>query len=127
MKKFCVLLAVFLSGALLYADQAAWITKEQAEKGAKLIKVSGVIRHYCAPCGETAYKSEKVSTVVVEEVESNFTGEVYYEVRVNGTGVDLAYVYVRSGGNWVNVAMFLGMDVSDVPELLPADVPEAKE
>lgn len=127
MRRVLIFLAVLFITCSLFADQAAWITKEQAESGAKLIKGSGMIRHYCAPCGESAYRAEKVSSAVAVIVESNYTDTEYYEVQVNGTGVDLAYVYVRKSGKWVNAAMLLGIDVSDVPEFLPDSLPGVRE
>jgi len=117
MKKLIPVLIILISASLLMADQAAWITKEQAGRGAALIRKSGVIKHYCEPCGDSFYRTEYVSTSVAVKA-----GDPYYEVRVNGKGVDLAYVYLLSGDRWVNAAMLLDIEVTGVPENLPGDL-----
>jgi len=124
MKKTGLFAIIILSAVSLFADQAAWITKEQAEKGAKLIKTSGEIRHYCAPCGDNFYRAEKVKTSVAVKAGMSDSKSQYYEVKVNGVEVDLAYVYVRTGGKWTNAAMLLNIEVTDVPKVLPDDLPD---
>jgi len=122
MKKLIPVLIILISASLLMADQAAWITKEQAGRGAALIRKSGVIKHYCEPCGDSFYRTEYVSTSVAVKAVGSDAGDPYYEVRVNGKGVDLAYVYLLSGDRWVNAAMLLDIEVTGVPENLPGDL-----
>ena len=100
------------------ADQAAWISKKDAEAGAALIAVGSELRDYCQPCGETAYTPRKVANVTVGQPDPS-----YWEVRVNGQGVDLAYEYVLSNGHWKNIAMMIGLKVTGVPPELPATLP----
>ena len=109
---------VLLSSAVVRADQAAWNSKKDADAGAALIHVGQEIRDYCAPCGETAYTARSVSNVTVGQPDPQ-----YWEVRVNGRGVDLAYEYVRIDGRWKNVAMAIGLQVTGVPPELPASLP----
>lgn len=123
MKKMLLIVFFMVSAYSLYADQAAWITKDQAERGASLIKSSGLIRHFCAPCGDNFFRSENVLTVKVEKASGSNPGDQYYEVQVNGNGVDLAYIYIFSGGKWINAAMQLNIPVEAVPKFLPDDVP----
>lgn len=111
-------LTVFLVSALASADQAAWITKKDADAGAAVIVVGQEIRDYCAPCGEAGYASRRVVRVEVAQPNPG-----YWEVRVNGRGVDLAYEYVQSNGHWRNVATLVGLPVSGVPAELPARLP----
>lgn len=119
-----ILLVILMLSVLnsLYADQAAWITKEQADKGALLVRKSAEIRHFCAPCSDNFYRVETVAAVTSAKAGGSAPSDPYYEVLVNGSGIDLAYVYVQSGGRWMNAAMLLGIPVEGVPEILPSDL-----
>jgi hypothetical protein len=109
-----LLLTVFAATAVL-ADQAAWVTKEQAEKAATLLKDKKQIRHYCNPCKDKGDKVEDIDTVDVAKIEN----EDFWEVKINGEGVDLAYVYyLDKKGRWKNVATEVKIKVSDVPKEL---------
>lgn len=109
-----LVLTVFAATAVL-ADQAAWITKEQAEKAATLLKDKKQIRHYCNPCKDKGDKIENIDTVDVAKIEN----ENFWEVKINGDGVDLAYVYyLDKKGRWKNVAREVKIKVSDVPKEL---------
>lgn len=123
MKKILLSVIMILSFSFIYADQAAWITKDQAEKGAALIKSSGLVRHFCAPCGDNFFRGEKVFNIKAAKAAGSNPNDQYYEVQLNGNGIDLAYVYIFSGGKWVNVAMQLNIPVEAVPRFLPDDVP----
>lgn len=103
-----------------FADQAAWVTKLEAETVAEHIKVGSEIRHFCAPCNDKGFKKEVVKTVKVEPLQDN-----YHQVVVNGTGIDAAYVYVFEDEKFKNVALASKIAVHDVPETLPADLKEA--
>lgn len=110
-----IALAVLIVTTVL-ADQAAWITKEQAEKAAAFLKDKKEIRHYCAPCDDKGDKVEAINTVDTAKIQD----ENYWEVRVNGQGTDLAYVYFKTkDGKWKNLAKETGVKVKDVPKFLP--------
>jgi len=111
-------LMAFSASLVAQADQAAWIAKKDADAGAALIGVGHEIRDYCAPCHDTGYKARNVTSVDVGQPNAGF-----WEVRVNGRGVDLAYEYVLINGHWKNVAMAIGMNVVMVPAELPSTVP----
>lgn len=111
-------LIAFCASSVVHADQAAWITKKDADAGAALIVVGQELRDYCAPCGDRGYTSRSVASVIVAQPNPG-----YWEVRVNGRGVDLAYEYVLSNGHWTNVATAAGLKVSGVPAELPATLP----
>jgi hypothetical protein len=54
-------------------------------------------------------------------------GENYWEIRVNGKGVDLAYVYFEEKkGKWKNAAMEAKIDVRDVPKELSESLLETE-
>ena len=112
---FAIILAIFTTTAL--ADQAAYITKEQAEKAAAFLKDKKQIRHYCNPCDDKGDRVEDISTVEAVAVADS---KPYWEVLVNGKGVDLAYVYFQDKkGKWKNLAKKLKIKVDDVPKSLP--------
>lgn len=117
MKKvlFSIVLAIFLAVATL-ADQAAYITKEQAEKAAAFLKGQKQIRHYCAPCDDKGDRVEEITSV--EAADANYQN--FWEVKVNGKGIDLTYVYFQNkDGKWKNLAKEIGVKVKDVPKDLP--------
>jgi hypothetical protein len=110
--------SVVLISAVVEADQAAWISKKEADAGAALIVVGQELRGYCQPCGDGAYTPRKVANVTVGQPDPS-----YWQVRVNGQGVDLAYEYVLSNGHWKNIAMLIGLHVTGVSAELPATLP----
>ena len=111
---FAILLAFFTT--TVFADQAAYITRAQAEKAAAFLKDKGEIRHYCAPCDDKGDRTDAIATV--EAVDAGYQN--YWEVKVNGEGIDLAYVYFKTKkGKWKNLAKELDVKVRDVPKFLP--------
>jgi hypothetical protein len=104
------------------ADQAAWNSKHDADAGAALIVVGTELRGYCKPCGDKVYEPVVVRSVIVAKPAMDPHGP-YFEVRVNGRGVDLAYEYVPWRGRWMNVALLVGLAVVDVPAELPSGLP----
>ncbi len=115
-------IAVLVVGALFtvstFADQAAYITKAQADKAAAFLKDKKQIRHYCAPCDDKGDRVEEIAKVEAVKVDYQH----YWEVQVNGKGIDLAYVYFQAkDGKWKNLARELDVKVKDVPKTLPAD------
>lgn len=100
----------------VFADQAQWVTREQAEKAVALLKDKKQIRHYCNPCDDKGDKVEDIDKVEVQKVKDQ---ENFWEVLVNGDSVDLAYVYyMDKKGRWKNLAKELKIKVSDVPKEL---------
>lgn len=109
---------------LAWADQAAYVTKEQAERAVALLKDKSEIKHHCADCDDKSVRSEAIRTV-----EAKPTADAAnWEVKLNGTGIDLAYVYfLTAKGEWKNVAQELAIEVEDVPAFLPAQLTAFKE
>lgn len=122
MKKFIILPMLMLMCSICLADQAAWISKVKADAAVKILSKAGTVRHYCEPCGDEGYRTEKVLKVRSGWVDYNDAD--YYEVLINETPVDIAYVYVRQKGQWTNLAMILEIGVSGVSRVMPADVKE---
>jgi len=115
MLKKCLIAMIFFFMTLTsaFSDQAAWIKKSDAYKAGDMINSGTVLREYCAPCGDTTWTDLSVKQTEVKNADAEF-----YQVFINGKGIDLAYVYIEQEGKWVNLAMLLGLDVSDVPKFL---------
>ena len=106
-----------ISAVAILADQAAYITQAQAQKAAAFLKDKKQIRHYCNPCDDKGDRVEDISTVEAVAVTDS---KPYWEVLVNGKGIDLAYVYFQDkDGDWKNLAKKMKIKVSDVPKSLP--------
>ena len=119
LKRIAIAACVTLScGVVVWADQAACLTEKDANKAAEVLRVAKQLREYCAPCDDTGWRKVDIETVDV------VGGSCGTEVKVNGSGIDLAYVYVREDDKWVNLAKVVGVKVHDVPKVLPDDLPE---
>ena len=116
MKKLSVLILILLLTVSAFADQAAWITKADAEKAVEFLNTLSEIKHYCEPCDDHSIKTEDI-----DDLQAVPTGDPkFWEVKVNGKGIDLAYIYFRTKkGKWKNLAMELKIKVEGVPEFLP--------
>ena len=120
MKLRLILLAAVLAAVTVstFADQAAYITQAEAGKAAAFLEDKKQIRHYCAPCDDKGDRVEDVTTVEAVKVDYQH----YWEVQVNGRGIDLAYVYFQTkDGKWKNLAKELDIKVKGVPKTLPAN------
>lgn len=114
MKSPAFALVLLLLTAPAPADQQAWVSRAVADRAAALIPVGSTVRSYCAPCGDETWNA-----VEVAQVEVTHTGSGgYWEVELNGEGVDLAYTYVEHDRQWHNLALLLGLEASDVPRFL---------
>lgn len=99
----------------VFADQAAWVSRAEAARALEELASAESIKHFCAPCGDKAVRTEMVESIGLFKVQ----GENYWEIRVNGKGVDLAYVYFEEKkGKWKNAAMEAKIKVQDVPKEL---------
>jgi hypothetical protein len=115
-----ILFAVLLVSAVpAFADQAAWVTYEEAARALKVLAGHRTVKHFCAPCRDTAVTDETVESIGMFRI----AGESYWEVQINGKGVDLAYLYfAKKSDKWVNAAMEAKIDVSDVPKELSREL-----
>ena len=119
MKNTILAVAIFFIMLVIpvFADQAAYVTKKQAEAAAVFLKDKKQIRHYCAPCDDKGDRVEDINTIDATVVDED---KGYWEVKVNGVGIDLAYVYFETkDGKWKNLAKELDIKVKDVPKYLP--------
>lgn len=117
LSSFALLASLALTGAAR-ADQCAYIPAAQATKAQKILKEMSQALPFCEPCGEKKpgrITSVKASAVTLKRIDAKLT-----EVRLNGKGLDLAYVYVRKSPNdtFKNLARLAGCKTTGVtPEL----------
>ncbi len=119
MKKTIILLVLLVNGFLAQADQLAYLSKTDAEKGAALIRKQKYIYLFCGCCD-----NDKSSKVKIERVEVRFTGyENYYEIYVITTSekesdgksnpneypLDLAYAWFKKKKEYVTVGKLLDL------------------
>lgn len=116
MRWIAVVLAVAWTGHAR-ADQCALISREQAMNAAALLLKGSQIVVFCEPCGEgQPGPTETVSSVSVASGPQD-----YWEVTVNGTSRDIAYLYLKAkDGSFQNLAMLAGCPVQDVSRGLAA-------
>lgn len=99
------------------ADQCAYVGKQQALAAASRLELGQTVYQYCQPCGDRQPKALPIKTLSV-----GTTGyEDYWEVRVNGLGIDLAYTFVDAGikNQKINLAAVTGCPAVDVSTTLP--------
>lgn len=119
MKKFAIIISILVFALTAFADQAAYIQKNDTMHAVALLKDKKQVRFFCEPCGDKTFRVEEIKTV-----ESAFTNyENFWEVKVNNKGVDLAYLYyIDATGKWRNAADRLSLRVSGVSKYLPDDM-----
>ncbi len=113
LKKSVFSLAFLMITAVLPVDQAACMTRSDAERALEIVKSGMVLRRYCAPCGDSVW-----TYLTIRSVKKISAGDED-AILVNGRGTDLSDLYMNINGNWVNIAILLGLDVAGVPEFLP--------
>jgi len=99
------------------ADQAACLSQTAANTAMAFLKVGDEVQKYCHPCGDNVYTKVKVVDLTLSD---NSCGGKYYQLKLNGKSIDLAYTYVFNNGKWENFAFLIGLeDISMVPRILP--------
>jgi len=110
------------------ADQFAYLDLPQAQAALARLHEGDVVHLYCAPCGESRSRRMTVHSPGIDRVwDRRGSARVYRDdspagywiVEANDTMLDLAYVYVRDGRRWRNLAAVLGLRPQDVPADLP--------
>lgn len=113
-KKILLLMTVLLSTVPgpTRADQHAWLSPQTAERVSQLIMPGMSLRFFCQPCGDKTWTEQEVKHIVLR------SGSDHSEVVINGKGIDLAYTYILSDGQWTNLAMLLDLETSGVSQTL---------
>jgi hypothetical protein len=95
------------------ADQAVYVTREQALRAREILEGHVETRRLCEPCGDTRPEAVSLSGVSVKNEE-----EDWWAVYLDGESVDMAYVYVLDGGRWVNLARMASIDVKEASDAI---------
>lgn len=112
-------LILSLGATAAHADQASYLQRQEAFDAGNQIKLGQEVRLFCQPCGDTRSESMMVFAIGVY-----YTGyEEFFALELNGLPVDLAYTYIPFQGEWYNLALLQGIEVVQVPKILPADLP----
>jgi hypothetical protein len=107
-----ILSVTFASAA--FADQAAYIEKNEALAAKSLLEKSSTVKFFCAPCGDNKSHSTSVKKITVI-----YTGyQKYWQVHINNQGIDLAYTYFLKNNKWINAAIAIGLPVDGIPEFI---------
>ncbi len=78
-----------------FADQCAYITKQQAIAALSRLEKGQTIYKLCEPCGEKVPQAVKINSVSAGTVGY----ENYWGVKVNEQNIDLAYTYINTSKN----------------------------
>ncbi len=122
-------IVLLLAAGAAHADQYSYVSAQQAAQALQTIADDAVVHAFCAPCNESRSRPVRVRQVEIGRVWEGDSaqpyragdGQTYWQVYVNGESVDLAYLYVRAGESWENLALQMGLPAQDVPrQLAPA-------
>jgi hypothetical protein len=98
-----------------WADQCAWVPEEQARSAAARVHVGDRVREYCEPCKDKAPSDAR--TVRSAEVRPVRAEPRFWQLVIDGKGVDFAYLFVESKnepGRFDNLAKLAGCPAEDV-------------
>jgi len=92
------------------ADQCAWVSEPIAQGARTRLAPGTEVLFFCELCDGDTPKKDVVRTVEITKPDPGF-----FEVVVNGNGIDLAYTFVkRSGNTWDNLARLAECETSGV-------------
>jgi len=124
MKLFGIVATMAVS-QISFADQCAWLDGDDqkfvTKSAVALINKSADFVEYCEPCKNGGPgKVTSVNSAQFEAAKMNGqTVEKFNEIILNGKGVDLAYLYVRTGSRvFTNLALLVGCPASGVSPVL---------
>ena len=128
-KSFCSTLIstlgwCFILSVPVLADQCSYISKEQGIAAISRLNIGQTISQLCEPCGEAIPQITTITNLSLEKVDY----EDFWQVVVNGEGIDLAYVFVDSGidKNFANLAAIANCPATEVSPVLPTDLQPKK-
>lgn len=116
------------------ADQFAYLDIRQAVAALDALDhAPRTVQAFCAPCGDARATAIEVHDMGIARVwddrgsarpYADGEGRTYWEIELDGKGIDLAYVYVQTRSGWENLALKLGLDAAGVPRTLsPRQLP----
>jgi hypothetical protein len=109
----------FIFALPAFADQCAYIDKEIALSAATKLNLGQTIYKLCEPCGERQPEPVTISSLAAETVDY----ENYWQISVNGEGIDLAYTFVESEdrGQAENLAGIVGCPARGVSDSITVE------
>lgn len=127
----CVVALLALSPFAARADQFAYLDLKQAMAALDALDhAPHEAQSFCAPCGDAHAQPIAVQELGIARVwddrgsarpYADGDGRTFWEIEVNGAGIDLAYIYVKTPAGWENLALKLGLEASDVQRMLPTE------
>lgn len=111
MKAWLIPISLGLCAGTARADQCAWIDADVAAKARAIVERAPKVIDFCEPCGEQAPgEPHAVRSADVTAADGDFK-----ELRVNGTAIDLAYVFVQTDAmHYRNLAALAGCPATGV-------------
>lgn len=121
-------LALAADSGAAWADQFAYLTLPQATAAMQRLATQPTVHAWCAPCGEArshVLDGRRVELTRVwdgagAKAYRDPEGRSYWALEIDGEMLDLAYVYVRNGRRWENLALLQGLPAAQVPRELDA-------
>jgi len=105
-------IALVLASIGLAADQQAAVDCDTARRAYDVIRKAGTVYHFCEPCGDASPRKDAVNTM-------GYSGRGNAcAVQLNDRDIDLAYIFVKSGGAWKNLALLMGLQATGVSAVL---------
>jgi hypothetical protein len=107
------------------ADQCAYVSKAQAVAAFNQLSIGQTIYEFCELCGDRTPRALAIRTLAVKNTDTSG----FWQVMVNGRGIDLAYTYIdygdssrsgRSGKRRVNLALVANCAAIDFTPILPS-------
>lgn len=120
--------------AVASADQFAYLDIRQAVAALDALDhAPRTVQAFCAPCGDARATVVAVHDLGIARVwddrgsarpYADGEGRTYWEIELDGEGIDLAYVYLQTPAGWENLALMLGLEATGVPRTLsPQQLP----
>ena len=103
---------ILLLATSAFADQCAWNKESHAAAGLEHLPPGAEYVSFCEPCDDAAPVVARVGRSAV----TNVSGD-YWEVSVDGKGIDLAYTFVKASPSdawYTNLAKLVGCPASGV-------------
>lgn len=122
-KYFAAFLVTILSAPICFADQLAWVNKNDAIKAVNLLKNKKNVVIFCGCCEDDIKQTKSLKTArYTQDAEDRvyYKVSVLYEGKSDWLDVDLAYIHVEIDGLWHSVGKALGMQCD--PCILPFDL-----
>lgn len=106
MKKILLIVTMLVFAQNAKADICAFVDKQVAEKAVEILQKQSEIIDYCSLCASSTPQTIEIKTVEIQPRQLN--DKNYSAVEVNKIGIDLAYIYLKKGKRYENLAYLSG-------------------